>query len=356
KKKVHAQGLETLSEIALSEAEQIKIATKRSKIRFYSSHASGSGADEGTGVSPGVPDVPTYDSDDGQISWKSSDDEDVDDQSDNDEDDDDGDSQGDDDQDNDNERTESDNDGDDFLHPKLSTFDEEERHDEKQDEEEEGVNVDEEKLDEDMKNEEEEVDELYYDVNINLERRDTEMTYASLTNIQATQVIEDTHVIITIFTPEAQQQSSFVSPGFISNMLNPNPNTGIDSILNLNTESISLVDVHVTTNLEMHLSSVTTLPPLPIPLTQPQEQTPVPPPAIVPSTSLQNLPTFGSLFKFEDRVKALEDDFSEFKKTNLFAKIILSILSIVDAYLANKMNEAVKTVVQLQSNRLRDEA
>nr|GEW83925.1 retrovirus-related Pol polyprotein from transposon TNT 1-94 [Tanacetum cinerariifolium] len=113
------------------------------------------GADEGTGVSPGVPDVPTYDSDDGQISWKSSDDEDVDDQSDDDEDDDDGDSQGDDDQDNDNERTVSDNDGDDFLHPKLSTFDEEERHNEKQDEEEEGVNVDEEKLDEDMKNEEE---------------------------------------------------------------------------------------------------------------------------------------------------------------------------------------------------------
>nr|GEY61821.1 retrovirus-related Pol polyprotein from transposon TNT 1-94 [Tanacetum cinerariifolium] len=43
KKKLHAQGLETLSEIALSEAEQIKLATKRSKIQFYSSHASGLG-------------------------------------------------------------------------------------------------------------------------------------------------------------------------------------------------------------------------------------------------------------------------------------------------------------------------
>ncbi|GJU85752.1 hypothetical protein Tco_1293298, partial [Tanacetum coccineum] len=28
----------------------------------HSSHASGSGADEGTGVSPGVPDAPDYDS------------------------------------------------------------------------------------------------------------------------------------------------------------------------------------------------------------------------------------------------------------------------------------------------------
>ncbi|GKE49098.1 hypothetical protein Tco_1480356, partial [Tanacetum coccineum] len=57
KKKQPAQGLETLSEIALSEAEQMKIVTKRSKTQFHSSHASGSGANEGTGVSPGVPDV-----------------------------------------------------------------------------------------------------------------------------------------------------------------------------------------------------------------------------------------------------------------------------------------------------------
>ncbi|GJT05088.1 hypothetical protein Tco_0839550 [Tanacetum coccineum] len=72
-------------------------------------------------------------------------------------------------------------------------------------------------------------------------------------------------------------------------------------------------------------SSVTTLPPPPIPLVQPQQQTPVPTPTIVPSTSLQNLPTFGSLFKFEDRVKALEDDFLEFKQTNLFVEVVSSI-------------------------------
>nr|GEY56990.1 hypothetical protein [Tanacetum cinerariifolium] len=65
------------------------------------------GADKGTVVSPGVPDVPTYDSDNEQISWKSSDDED----------DDDADSQGNDDQDDDNEQTESGNDGDDLLYP-----------------------------------------------------------------------------------------------------------------------------------------------------------------------------------------------------------------------------------------------
>ncbi|GJY46966.1 hypothetical protein Tco_0436029 [Tanacetum coccineum] len=107
----------------------------------------------------------------------------------------------------------------------------------------------------------------------------------------------------------------------VSNMLNPSPNTGIDSIFNLNTESTSLVDVPVSMTVEMP-PSATTIPPPP----------------------------------FKDRVKSLEDDFSEFKQTNQFAVAVSLILDIVDTYLANKMNEAIKIVVQLQSERLRDEA
>ncbi|GJZ57741.1 hypothetical protein Tco_0613235 [Tanacetum coccineum] len=41
---------------------------------------------------------------------------------------------------------------------------------------------------------------------------------------------------------------------------------------------------------------------------------------------------------------------------NQFADAVSSIPGIVDAYLANKMHEAVKTDVQLQSERLRNEA
>ncbi|GJV76192.1 hypothetical protein Tco_1507776 [Tanacetum coccineum] len=48
----------------MTEAEQLKTITKRSRKETHSSHASGSGADEGTGVTPGVPDAPAYDSDD----------------------------------------------------------------------------------------------------------------------------------------------------------------------------------------------------------------------------------------------------------------------------------------------------
>ncbi|GKD45977.1 hypothetical protein Tco_1270622 [Tanacetum coccineum] len=271
----------------------LQIVTKRSKTQFHSSHASGSGADEGTGVSPGVPDVPTYGSEDEQISWKSSDEDDDDEVSISKDDDDDAENKDDDGQDDDKEQTESDNDGDDFVHPKFSTHDEEERQykedkeeegsdlrvqtpshfestdDETYDEVTQGDNVEGEELDEEETNEEEEVDVLYRDINVNLERRDTKMTDALQTNVQGTQVIEDTHVIITAVTSEVQQQSSSVSSGFISNMLNPNLDTGIDSILNLNTKLTSLVDVPVTMNVEMPPSSVTTLPPPPIPLIQP---------------------------------------------------------------------------------------
>ncbi|GKE80850.1 hypothetical protein Tco_1550850 [Tanacetum coccineum] len=76
-----AKGLETLSEVELSKDEQMKIATKRSKTQFHSSHASGSGdradtqsevpdeqqqrvtgTNKGAGDKPEVPDVPKYDS------------------------------------------------------------------------------------------------------------------------------------------------------------------------------------------------------------------------------------------------------------------------------------------------------
>nr|GEY65073.1 hypothetical protein [Tanacetum cinerariifolium] len=63
-----ANGLTVLSEVALTKAEQMKLATKRSLIQTNISHVSGSGANERTGIIPGVPDVPTYESNDEEIS------------------------------------------------------------------------------------------------------------------------------------------------------------------------------------------------------------------------------------------------------------------------------------------------
>ncbi|GKF79811.1 hypothetical protein Tco_0235379, partial [Tanacetum coccineum] len=52
-------------------------------------------------------------------------------------------------------------------------------------------------MDKEVTHEEDEANELYRDVNINLEGRDTMMTDAPLPNVQATQETEDTHVILT---------------------------------------------------------------------------------------------------------------------------------------------------------------
>ncbi|GJZ85280.1 hypothetical protein Tco_0650619 [Tanacetum coccineum] len=83
-----AKGLNVLSKVALTKDGKLKLATKKSKTQFYSSHRTGSGdgvdtqlevpdeqhlkttsADEGTGTIPGVPDVPIYESESEKESW-----------------------------------------------------------------------------------------------------------------------------------------------------------------------------------------------------------------------------------------------------------------------------------------------
>ncbi|GJX31676.1 hypothetical protein Tco_0241531 [Tanacetum coccineum] len=210
KKKQPALGLETLLEVALT--EQLKLATKRSLIQTYSSHASGSGAHKGTGVIPGVPDEPTYRSDDEEIPWKSSDEEEDDDEANigkdedaNDQDDDDNS-----DHDDDSKQTDSDNDGDEFVHPKFTTHDDELRQeaevneedsfdprvqtpshvestdDEDNDDEIHDANVEGDKMNKEETYAEDEANVLYGDMHINLEGRGTVMTDAPLPNIHAT--------------------------------------------------------------------------------------------------------------------------------------------------------------------------
>ncbi|GJS63181.1 hypothetical protein Tco_0677745 [Tanacetum coccineum] len=249
KGKQKAKELETISEANLTEAEQLKILTKRSRKETHISHASGSGADEGTGITPGVPDAPDYDSDD-DISWKSKNDDDENVQDDDDE-----------------AQTESEDDGDDFIHPKLTTHDDEITHEEETDEDDtfdpivhtpsrvstsddedsdhevEGGDVEGEKSDEDATDEEDEGNETDKDTNANLEERDDVMTDDILPQAQATQEIEDTHVTLTPVNPDGQQQSSSVSSGFVSNMLIPNQDTGVDAIFGQHAEATSQIDM-----------------------------------------------------------------------------------------------------------------
>ncbi|GKE67395.1 hypothetical protein Tco_1521556 [Tanacetum coccineum] len=201
--------METISEAVLTEAEQLKIITKRSRKETHSSHASGYGADEGTGVTPGVPEAPNYDSED-DISWKSSNDDQDDEKAQDDQDDeraqddedkaknddnettqdDEDDDVHDDDEnaqnDDDEAQTESEDDGDDFIHLKLSTYDDEIIHEEETDED------------------------------------DTFDPIVHTPSRISSSDDEDTHVTLTPVNPDGQQQSSSVSSGFVSNMLNPN--------------------------------------------------------------------------------------------------------------------------------------
>ncbi|GKB90567.1 hypothetical protein Tco_0962839 [Tanacetum coccineum] len=276
----------------MTEAEQLKIITKRSRKETHSSHASGSGADEGIGVTPGVPDAPDYDSED-DISWKSSDDDQDDEKAQDDENEDKNDvnetTQDDEDDDvhdedenaqddDDGEQTESEDDGDDFIHPKLTTHDDEIIHEEETDEDDsfdptvhtpsqisssddedsdnnvEGTNVEGAKSDEDATYEEDQGNEAVEDTNTNLEERDDVMIDVILPQVQATQEIEDTHVTLTPVNPDGQQQSS---------------------------------------------------------------------------------------------LKSLEDNFSELRQTNQYVEALSSIPGIVDQYLANKMQEAVDVAEKL---------
>ncbi|GJT79248.1 retrovirus-related pol polyprotein from transposon TNT 1-94 [Tanacetum coccineum] len=348
--------LENISEADLTEAEQLKIVIKRSRQETHSSHASGSGADEGTGVKPGVPDAHDYDSED-DISWKSSDDdqddeqdqddddaekhdvnettqeEEDDDDHDNDENDQEDDDAHDDDKkaddDDDEELTESDNDGDDFVHPKLTTHDDEIIHEEDTEEDDssisssdeedsdndvEGANVAGAKSDKDATDAKDQGNEAVKDTNTDLDGRDKVMTD-----------VEDTHVTLTPVNPDGQQQSSSVSSGFVSNMLNPNQDTGVDDIFRQHTEATSLIDTSVTAIMEPSFTAQINRPPTPHPIVIQTQQPPIMTPATSTSSLLENLPNFASLFGFDHRLKALEDNFSELRQTNQYAEALSSI-------------------------------
>ncbi|GKF31754.1 hypothetical protein Tco_0101552, partial [Tanacetum coccineum] len=82
-----------------------------------------------------------------------------------------------------------------------------------------------------------------------------------------------------------------------------------------------------------------------------QQQTPT---FTNPIVTLPEIPNFAFVFKFDQRVSALESKISELKQTNQFAEAASLIPGIVDTYLDSKMKEAVdvdstmKTIIKDQ--------
>nr|GEY21801.1 hypothetical protein [Tanacetum cinerariifolium] len=199
-------------ELARTEAQQLKIVLRRSRQETHISQLSGSGTDEGTGSKPGVPDVPSDDSEE-EISWNSLDDEDADAQEKNRDDDegdekdesDDGEEDNDDERDDDDdeeeiaktdeqddterggdddEETESDKESDGDETREEESFDPiprspEDSEDDGNGENDQGLRISE----EERIHEEEDADELYHDVDINYGK-----------GLQLSQDIEDSHM------------------------------------------------------------------------------------------------------------------------------------------------------------------
>ncbi|GJR16955.1 hypothetical protein Tco_0965482 [Tanacetum coccineum] len=265
-----SKGIEILYDVALSEAAQLKETIKRSKKDYHISQASSSGdgtdfesgvpdeqqrktsgTDERTGTKPGVPDVPTYDSESDNDKADS---------------DDDGNSDAD-----DNERIDSDDDDDENPSFTLKDYDEEE-HDEEYE------------SDDDYENmfEEEDDDDLYKDVDVRSlgtehekERQgNEEMTDADQNVSQELpyeQVVKDTHVTLTASQKtNDSKQSSFVSSDFASKFLIlENVPTTVDEVASMmhvksrqeesSTQAPSLFTVHVTTIPETATAHATTV-------------------------------------------------------------------------------------------------
>nr|GFC49102.1 hypothetical protein [Tanacetum cinerariifolium] len=245
------------------------------------------GTGEGTGSKPGVPDVPSDDSEE-ELSWKSSNDEEVGShekgKESNDDSDDgsdknseetvksrvgkDGDDDDDEDDDDDDEEEETAKDdeelketgtgGDEVRESGGESEEEKEISEEEEasfdpiprtpeDSEKESDDEEEQKsrLSEETRiQEEEDAEELYRDVNINQGR-----------GLQVTQSVKDTHVILTPVNPDDPQESSSMS-SFVSSMLNPLSDEGVESIFAKTSSQINVLKGLVKTQVKEQVSRI----------------------------------------------------------------------------------------------------
>ncbi|GJT80878.1 retrovirus-related pol polyprotein from transposon TNT 1-94 [Tanacetum coccineum] len=279
-KKPKAKGLAVLSKVALTEVEQLKLATKKRKKDFHISHASGSGdgvdtqskvldeqhlktigTDEGTGTLLGVLDVPIYESE----------------------------------SDDDNNGNNGDDDANDDDKQEVYTeyYEEEEE---------------EEKIDDEETMDEEEDDESGF-------KQEEEDAHVTLTPVLDTQ------------KSGGPTQSYYVSSDFTSKLLN------LDNPSPADNEIASLMDTtaqHATAIPKITSSFTTTNPPPPLffnPLSQQATPT-LTPTASETTTSHPTLLDFASIFKFNERVFNLEKDLSEMKQVDQYAQALSSIPAI----------------------------
>nr|GEY26951.1 hypothetical protein [Tanacetum cinerariifolium] len=287
KQPAKAKSLSDPSEVARTEAQQLKIVLRRSRQQTHISQLGGSNTDEGAGDDA---QEKVSDDDEGDEGKDSKEEEEEDDDYED---------------KNDEERNDDDQDQEVAKHEDKDDS-KESKEDDGNGEEDQGVRISE----KERLNEEEEAEELYRDVNINQGR-----------GIQATLDVEDSHMTLTPVHTDGQQESSSVSSHFVTSMLNPPSDAGMESIFATASSPVAPLQTFTPIMTPSTIATITTISHAPIPLTT------------ILSEVLQNLPTFDLVFHFEDRLKSLKANFSEYIQTNPFAKAISNILGIVHQYM-----------------------
>nr|GFB34435.1 hypothetical protein [Tanacetum cinerariifolium] len=125
-------------------------------------------------------------------------------------------------------------------------------------------------------------------------------------------------------------------------MLNPISDAGVESIFM--TASSPIVSLQTPTPImtPSTIATITTSSDAPIP------------PTTIPSIILENLPTFNSAFRFDERLKSLETTFFEYRQTNPFVDAVSAIPGIIHQYMTQQITEAIREAVQIQTDRLQD--
>nr|GEY12704.1 hypothetical protein [Tanacetum cinerariifolium] len=129
-------------------------------------------------------------------------------------------------------------------------------------------------------------------------------------------------------------------------MLNPLSDIGVESIFTMTSSQVVSLEPPTPIMTPSTIATITT-----------SGEAPIPPPTI-PSIILENLPTFNSAFRFEERLRLLETFFYEYRQTNQFVDVVSAIPGIVHQYMDQQIKEAkvlkglVKDQVKEQVSRI----
>nr|GFB87308.1 hypothetical protein [Tanacetum cinerariifolium] len=109
-----------------------------------------------------------------------------------------------------------------------------------------------------------------------------------------------------------EEDESSSTSSFVTNLLNPIIDPGMESIFTTGSSTVTPIPSPQSTMTPSIMTTTTTASQLPIP------------PTPIPSLDLQNLPTFASVFRFVDRVKSLEVNFSNIpdEQWNLYKALV----------------------------------